>query len=198
MAIVKRGDIEEISEQCLVRQAVTGDSRAFELLYRRYHPYVAKIIADSVADVDARLDLQQTTFERAWRRLDTLADHGAFRPWIAQIARRLIIDHFRLASRTVQTDFDNDRAAEVASDDWTADDWASMRELAEALDVAVEGLSARDATVLDLATTFGFGAPEIAAALDIEAGHARVLLHRARRRLSAAVYEQSGLTIGQE
>jgi DNA-directed RNA polymerase specialized sigma24 family protein len=93
----------------------------------------------------------------------------------------LIIDHFRSSSRTIQTDFEDERTNDVASDDWTADDWASMRELAAALRVAIDGLSARDAAVIELATTFGFGAAEIGAALDIESGHARVLLHRARR-----------------
>jgi RNA polymerase sigma-70 factor (ECF subfamily) len=176
--------------------AVDGDARAFEQLYRRYHPYVAKIIAESVADVEARLDLQQGTFERAWRRIGTLTDQNAFRPWVAQIARRLIIDHFRASSRSVQTDFEDDATPELASDDWSAEDWFSMRDLADALRVAINGLSARDATVIELATTFGFDSSEIAAALDVEPGHARVLLHRARRRLISAVYHQSGLAIG--
>ena len=63
------------------------------------------------------------------------------------------------------------------------------RELADAVDVAITGLSARDVTVLELAANFGFGASEIAAALDVTAGHARVLLHRARQRLSAGLAE---------
>ena len=172
----------------LVERAAAGDAAAFTELYRANHRYVAKIVADGMADADARNDVCQAVFEQAWVKLDTLRDPDAFRPWIAQIARRMIIDHHRRSSRSIATDFSaTDEAPEPAEDDWSAHDWAAMRELAQAVDVAIEGLSPRDVTVLELATTFGFGAAEIAAALDVNARHARVLLHRARQRLSAAL-----------
>ena len=117
-----------------------------------------------------------------------LRDPKAFKAWIAQLARRLVIDHFRSSSRSVPTDFTNpDQGFELESDDWTAHDWAAMHELATVLQIGINGLSSRDVTVLELATSFGFTSQEIAAALDIDISHARVLLHRARRRLSKAL-----------
>ena len=174
----------------LVVAAQAGDSTSYGQLYERYHPYICKILGEDINDADARHDILQTVFERGWTKLSTLRDTNAFRPWIAQLARRLVIDHYRTSSRTVATDFtDSEQVTELVSDDWSAHDWAAMRELASALQIGIDGLCERDAAVLELATTFGFTSQEIAAALSIDVRHARVLLHRARRRLSKELVE---------
>jgi len=49
---------------------------------------------------------------------------------------------------------------------------------------AVAGLSRRDATAIGL-VALGFGVADVAGALEIEHGAAKVALHRARRRLKA-------------
>lgn len=186
---------ELASDEQLVAHAQSGDAKAYGMLYERYHPYIRKILSDDVKDVEARNDLLQSVFERGWSKIGMLRDPKAFKAWIAQLARRMVIDHYRSSSRTVATDFtDPDEEFELVSDDWSAHDWVAMRELAGALQVGIDGLSSRDATVLELATTFGFTSQEIAAALDIDVSHARVLLHRARRRLSrelVASYENA-------
>ena len=172
-------------DEDLVLQAQQGDATAYSQLYERYHPYIRKILSDDVSDVEARNDILQSVFERGWSKITMLRDPKAFKAWIAQLARRLVIDHYRSSSRSVPTDFtDPDEMFELAADDWSAHDWAAMHELASALQIGINGLSSRDATVLELATSFGFTSQEIAAALDIDVSHARVLLHRARRRLS--------------
>ena len=188
-------EAQPASDDQLVALAQAGDATAYGKLYERYHPYIRKILSDDVKDVEARNDLLQSVFERGWSKIAMLRDPKAFKAWIAQLARRLVIDHYRSSSRTVATDFtDPDEEFELVSDDWSSHDWAAMRELAAALQIGINGLSPRDATVLELATSFGFTSQEIAAALDIDVSHARVLLHRARRRLSrelVASYENA-------
>ena len=185
------------SDDQLVMKAQQGDATSYGLLYERYHPYIRKILSDDVHDVEARNDLLQSVFERGWSKIGMLRDPKAFKAWIAQLARRLVIDHYRSSSRTVATDFTNpDEEYDLASDDWSAHDWAAMRELATELQIGIDGLSSRDAAVLELATSFGFTSQEIAAALDVDVSHARVLLHRARRRLSrelVASYEKTSV-----
>lgn len=181
----------DLPDSALVSDAQAGNAAAFGQLYERYMPYVAKILADDVSDVDARNDISQSVFEKGWSKIGDLRDPNAFRPWLAQLARRLVVDHYRSSSRTVATDFtDSGEHRDIVDDDWSAHDWASMRELAAHLQVGIDGLSNRDVTVLELATSFGFNSQEIAAALDIEVSHARVLLHRARRRLSSEIASQ--------
>lgn len=182
----------EVADAVFVEAALAGDSLAFSHLYSRYHRYIARILADDVRDVEARRDIAQTVFERVWLKLSTLRDPAAFRPWLAQITRRAIIDHHRRVEPQLVASIDETQSHAPVADDWTAHDWAAMRELAEAVDTAINELSSRDATVIELAATFGFDAGEIGAALDVEPGHARVLLHRARHRLSRELLSVHG------
>lgn len=169
----------------LVTRAQAGDAGAYADLYRIHQRYVATIVADGISDTEARNDLSQAVFEQAWVKLDMLREPSSFRAWLAQITRRMIVDHHRRSARTITTDFSAGiDGNDIADDDWSPHEWAAMRELADAVNIAVTGMSVRDVAVIDLATTFGFNANEIAAALDVKPGHARVLLHRARQRLS--------------
>lgn len=171
-------------DEDLVARSQSGDAVAYAQLYERYHPYVGKIVSDDVCDVEARHDISQSVFERGWVKIGDLRSPKAFRPWLAQLARRQIIDHFRSSSRTISTDFSNpSKDFDLASADWSAYDWAAMHELAADIRSALDALPDRDAAVLTLASNRGFSSNEIATTLNIEAGHARVLLHRARRRL---------------
>lgn len=174
----------------MVKKAADGDVEAFGELYRKHRPYIATVIASRISGLDDQLDIEQETFTRAWTKLSELRNPEAFRAWVAQIARRLTADTHRARSRVVIRDFnDPETGPEPIDDDWTPDDWAALRMLSARLDVGLAGLTSRDATVLTMAANLGFGPTEIAAALGIDAGHARVVLHRARRRLAAAVIE---------
>ncbi|MFV2039642.1 MAG: RNA polymerase sigma factor, partial [Acidimicrobiales bacterium] len=78
----------------------------------------------------------------------------------------------------------------LASDHPTPDLEAELRELALALRTGVAALSPRDATALSLTVHLGFGPTEVAAALGISYGNAKVVLHRARHRLRSALEQQ--------
>ena len=183
----------DVETATLVEQARAGDGAAYGTLYRRYRAYVWRIVIDEVGDREARLDISQAVFERALLRLDSLRDPEAFRPWIAQITRNAVVDHHRRSARSVPTDFTDDEfVSDLADDDWSAHDWAIVRELAATVNLAVAGLSDRDKTVIEMASVFGFEAREIAAGLDVTDGHARVLLHRARQRLMRALGDHIG------
>ncbi|HEX7133252.1 MAG TPA: sigma factor-like helix-turn-helix DNA-binding protein, partial [Iamia sp.] len=69
------------------------------------------------------------------------------------------------------------------------DDLVAAADLARRLGVGVQGLSRRDALTLALVVDLGFGPAEVAVALGVSEGNAKVILHRARRRLRQAVAE---------
>lgn len=122
----------------LVVQAQQGDATAYGLLYERYHRYTRKVLSDDVHDVEARNDILQSVFERGWSKIGMLRYPKVFKAWIAQLARRLAIDHYRSSSRTVATDpTDPDEEFDLASDDWSAHDWAAMNELAGASQIGI-------------------------------------------------------------
>ena len=168
----------------LVDRARVGDPNAFTLLYRRYARSVAAIVAERIRLPEDRADAVQDTFVHAFEHLGQLRDPERFNSWLYAIARNA-------ANQTLRH---RQRSPQVRADDFERSDpgpgpveLAELAELAGRVESAGTLLSARDATALTLAVTFGFGPAELAVALGVSEGNAKVILHRARRRLRAVL-----------
>lgn len=108
-----------------------GDEAAWAELVDRYSRYVYAIAVQAFRlpphDAD---DVFQECFVRVYERLGTLRDDSAFRPWLAQLTRRVCLDRLRGGTREGELDHDVDAAAEE-----------ELRRLEDAL-VVRDGLSA--------------------------------------------------------
>ena len=169
----------------LVRRVREGDRNAFTDLYRRHAGAVHAAVRDNVRDADTAADVVQESFARALARLDTLREPDRFRPWLLSIARHAAVDQRRHRGRVGAL---TDEAAEaLPCQRPRPDDHAETTELAELLENGVAALSPRDATALSLVTHLGFGPSDLATALGVKPNAAKVIVHRARRRLRDAV-----------
>jgi RNA polymerase sigma factor (sigma-70 family) len=175
----------------LVGRVRDGDERAFEALYARHSKDVRLAVSDHVRDREEQLDVVQETFLRAFARLHELRDPERFRPWLLQIARRCAIDARRHNARRPCDP--SDESDDVRSGEPSPSDLAEVRDLADRLRAAVAVLSPRDATALTLAVELGLGPSELAVALGVTTNHAKVILHRSRRRLRAAAELEQAL-----
>ncbi len=175
-----------MDDAALVGNARRGDGDAFAALFARHRQAVHTAVAARLRDPEDRRDVVQEAFARAYQRLDTLGDPAAFRPWVLQIARNAAVDVLRRRSRYPAVSLD-DQPGLPPADDPAPDEQAELGELAARVRDGVALLSQRDATALALAVHFGFGPRELAAALGITPGAAKVVLHRARKRLRAAL-----------
>lgn len=169
----------------LVGKVRAGDTAAFTTLYRDNVGAVIRAVRDNVHDAETVADVTQEVFVRALERLDSLRDPARFRPWLLSIARHAAIDHRR--SRRNAPDALEDAVGEPVDTGQGPDDVAEVNDLARFVQGCVGGLSRRDATALTLVTQFGLRAPEVAVALGVSVGTAKVILFRARRRLRDAV-----------
>ena len=168
----------------LVGAARRGDMLAFDALYRRHVRAVAMIARDHVRDPDRVAEATQETFARALDSLPRLENDDRFRPWLLAIARHTAADTRRASTR--HRPELPDTADDLAAPGPGPEELAELAELASVVRGAVTGLSRRDATAIGL-VAMGFGVADVAAALGIGHGAAKVALHRARRRLKARV-----------
>jgi RNA polymerase sigma factor (sigma-70 family) len=175
----------DVPDARLVTDALAGDADAFALLYRRHVGAVHRVVAASVHDRETAADLTQDVFASAIEALPSLREPERFRSWVLAIARNCVIDHARVPVRA--RPFDDTEAAEPVDLAAEPDELAEMANLVERVRGCVGGLSARDATVLALVTQLGYSPNEVAAALGITPGAAKVVLHRARHRLRSAI-----------
>jgi RNA polymerase sigma factor (sigma-70 family) len=131
----------ELSDAQLVHRCRAGESEAWNELVERFSRYVYAIAVSGFRfrEHDAE-DVFQEVFARVYDRLDSLRDDTAFRPWIAQLTRRVCLDRLAAGSR-------EEPAGEVVA----ADVDATIAELDEAFAVreALAGLSEECREVLD-------------------------------------------------
>jgi RNA polymerase sigma-70 factor, ECF subfamily len=85
-------------DRVLIERFHAGDHDAFADLYRRYHPRVLGFAVQQVRDRHLAEDLAAETFAKALAALPHLRYRGRdLDAWLITIARRLIVDHYRLS-----------------------------------------------------------------------------------------------------
>ena len=78
-----------------------------EKIWEQFSDKLKYFMLQRVSDEQVAEDLLQETFVRIHRKLDDIADSERLSSWVFQIARNLIIDHYRVSARQhdASTDF---------------------------------------------------------------------------------------------
>lgn len=92
---------EQFDDSALVRDYISGDERALEILINRHNQRISSFIYSKVLDRDVTEDIFQDTFIKVIKTLKkgNYSEEGKFLPWVMRIAHNLIIDHFRKSKR---------------------------------------------------------------------------------------------------
>ncbi|MFI6903789.1 RNA polymerase sigma factor [Nonomuraea sp. NPDC050394] len=154
--------------------------RRFEALYLTHYSAVAAYVTRRTASPDDAADVISETFTTAWRRIDDIPSGDEARWWLYGTARRILANHHRAESRREALGLR--LRAELAV-------WAESRP-DQAPDVAREAfarLSEPDRELLSLVGWEGLDSAEIAKVVGASRGAVRLRLHRARKRLAAAL-----------
>jgi RNA polymerase sigma factor (sigma-70 family) len=155
--------VTSLSDAMLVARCREGDESAWAELVSRFSRYVYAIIGQGfgLRAQDAE-DVFQEVFARTYQHLARLRDDEAIRPWIAQLTRRLCIDHLRSRSREDVTDEEVEPAE--------LDERLSSLEEALAVREALAELPEHCQEILDRFFTRDESYHTIGSALDIPAG----------------------------
>lgn len=95
----KNEDNSEFTE--LLKKAKNGDSEAFGKLYDLYFNKIYRFIYYRVSHKETAEDLAEEVFIKVHNKIKNLEAEGAFQAWLYQIARNLVIDHYRRQKSTV-------------------------------------------------------------------------------------------------
>lgn len=181
-------DTPETPDDVLVGQAQRGDRRALGELVRRHQRAVFALCLRYVRDTDEAADLVQRAFVRAMTKLGELREAGSFRSWILRIGAHLSLNHLRDNARFVDEEEGADRPADTDSPaDPPALERLELAEQADELRAAVRALPTKQRMTLELRIYEDLSFREIAAALDISEGAAKVNFHYAVRKLRAVL-----------
>ena len=156
--------------------AASGDSQAFERLYRthvaRIHGLARRMLGSGDAD-----ELTQDVFVRAWEKLGTFRGEAAFGTWLHRVAINVILGARKERGVRRERYLDSDEPLERLS----------ARVKPEGLDMdvdaAIEHLPPGARSVFVLHDVEGYKHHEIAEMLGVTAGTSKAQLHRARMTL---------------
>lgn len=167
------------------------DEAMVRALYRQYGaPLMAFAVRLTGGDRRWAEDVVQETLVRAWRNLPELrTDSGSLMPWLATVARRVVIDDRRRAgTRPLDTVEDaGDRAAPVA-----AEDERLLREIV--VTEAMMSLSPAHRQVLTETFLLDRTLQEAAEAIGVPVGTVKSRVYYAMRALRVAL-EERGVTL---
>lgn len=150
--------------------------QAEESLWRDYRTQLVRFVLKRVADEAAAEDIVHDVLVRAYDRRDTLRDGRKFEPWLYQITRNAVIDHYRARRPTEPLPPDL-----VAPDDAPPAD--ALRELAACMKPLVSALPAHYRDAMVLAELQGLTQQDTATQLGLSLSGAKSRVQRARRML---------------
>ncbi|MCX7692983.1 RNA polymerase sigma factor RpoE [Tepidimonas taiwanensis] len=189
------------ADAALVARATAGDQRAFELLVIKYQRRVERLIGRLVRDADLVPDLAQETFIRAYRALPQFRGDAQFYTWLYRIAvntAKKALQEMKRDPLVPMSALQNGEEGEETSaleqelnaqvaDTETPDAVLASKEIAQAVQAAVEALPTELAQAITLREIDGLSYEEIARALDCPIGTVRSRIFRAREAISARI-----------
>lgn len=167
-----------VADERLANGALAGDRECFAQLVKRYYSNLLNFIAGRVASVSDAEDIVQDAFLNAYKSMHTFDTRYSFKTWLFCIAHNCMVSHFRRkkpipveCADQVSCEDDQQGRAE------DADDARAIWDLARQL-------KPDQFTALWLRYNEQMEIKEISRSMGKSAVHVRVLLHRARGKLS--------------
>ena len=170
------------SDETLALRARDGSLDAFETLVTRYESRLLNYLARwTDGDAGAAEDLTQEVFVKAYRSIARFRGGHGFAPWLFTIARRSAISRLR-RRRPDEPAWNDDTRPDGAPD--PAEAASAREERASLWALARRTLSEPQVTALWLRYGEDLSVKEVATSMRRSVTSVKVLLHRARRRLS--------------
>ncbi|MCC7151408.1 MAG: RNA polymerase sigma factor RpoE [Rubrivivax sp.] len=184
------------TDTLLVERARRGETAAFEMLVVKYQRRIERLISRMVRDVDLVPDIAQETFVRAWRALPQFRGESAFYTWLYRIAintakkalgdlkRDPLVPEASLA-RGGEEGEETSRVENELSDGETPEALLASKEIAAAVNAAIEALSDDLRQAITLREIEGLSYEEISEVMNCPIGTVRSRIFRAREAIAS-------------
>ena len=203
-AVVGVGD----PDAALLPRLRAGDEAAFRALVRRHHATLVRVITTIVRRPDIAEELAQEAWLSAIRGLDGFEGRSSLRHWLIRIAvnaarARAARERREVPASSLTEGNDDDEGPSLDParfqqegrwlGNWSAppipwpDEALRSAQTAEAIAVAMATLPPLQQQVMTLRDGHGFDGPEVCELLGLSEANQRVLLHRARSKVRAAL-----------
>jgi RNA polymerase sigma factor (sigma-70 family) len=161
------------------------DTSAFGQLYTEHFEGLYDFAARIVRDSDLAAEIVQSTFTKAWDELRAGRELTHPKAWLYAVARNQALDELRRRQRLTDEPlvYAQPDPSRLADPQAVAED----NELIELVWTSAAALKPEEYSLLDLHVRHGFGASDLADALDLERGAVYTRLSRLRSSLEESV-----------
>lgn len=176
---------ESFSEQELIERILDGEKKLYEIIVRRFNPYLYKIGRSYNFSHEDTEDLMQDSFVDAYKNLSQFEARSGFKTWLIRI---MLNNCFRKKSKssfkneTMKEITDSDRPLYAQSGEDTAN-LVSRRELNSIIETAIAELPHEYRMVFSLREINGCSVAETAELLNISEANVKVRLNRTKTML---------------
>jgi len=153
------------SEIELIRNFKKGDTKAFELLFHKYHKKLYAFLFHLLQSKEDAEEIVQETFIKIWEKREDFNEGYSFNSFLFSIAKNAFLNlNRKKVNRKV---FENhlDFLEETSSD--RTDDYIIFEETKQIINSVIEGLPAKRKEIFLLRKIDGLSRKEIAERLDI-------------------------------
>ena len=178
----------------LVERARRGETAAFEMLVIKYQRRIERLISRMVRDADLVQDVAQETFIRAYRAMPQFRGDSAFYTWLYRIAintaKKALVDLRRdplVSEGSLLKDEEGDETSRIENeltDGETPEALLASKEVAAAVNAAIEALSEDLRQAITLREIEGLSYEEISAVMNCPIGTVRSRIFRAREAIA--------------
>jgi RNA polymerase sigma-70 factor (ECF subfamily) len=183
---------ERDADLILVERVRNGDKRAFELLMEKYRRKIGRLLSRMVRDPEEVEDIAQETFIKAYRALPQFRGDAAFYTWLYRIAVNTAKNYLAARNRNMLTvsdmvaeDEEGGEERYAAPDIDTPDAQLLSKQIAYAVNEAVEALPEELRTAITLREIEGMSYEDIAVFMGCPIGTVRSRIFRARAAIAA-------------
>lgn len=169
----------------------SGDTQAFEQLFRRWSGPLLRYIDRMVRDLATAEELVQEAFIRVHRARERYRPDARFSTWLYRIATNLALNELRRPRRrAIHHSSDEEGAPPLPAAGPSPDQVADARRRGAAAERALAELPDKQRAALCLTAVEGLSYAEVAETLEVTEKAVKSLVHRARSSLAARLREE--------